>query len=80
MAAFGNENVGWLDVAVNNTFGMRSVQRISDFHSKRKQQLQLHGPPGDVVLQRGPVQEFHGDEGLLVFLTDVMDGADVGMV
>jgi hypothetical protein len=32
------------------------------------------------MLQRLPVQKFHGDEALALVLANFVDGADVGMV
>ena len=42
--------------------------------------FELHGAVADQVLERGAVQELHDQEGAVVFLADVVDGADVGMV
>src|SRR6185437_12889387 len=35
---------------------------------------------GDEVLQRNPIQELHYDEGLVLILPDVVNGADVGVI
>ena len=34
----------------------------------------------DAMLQGLAVEELHGDEGLAVGLTDIVDGADIGMI
>jgi len=33
-----------------------------------------------ITLQRQAVEEFHGDERLVLSLPDLVDGADVGMI
>ncbi len=38
------------------------------------------GPGTDAVLQGHAIEKLHGDEGLTVLVTDVVDGADVGMI
>jgi hypothetical protein len=38
------------------------------------------GPTTDAVLQRQAIQELHHDEGLAFVLSNLVDGADVGMV
>ena len=38
------------------------------------------GRPCDAVFQRRAVEELHHDEGPAVFLANVVDGADVGMI
>ncbi len=40
----------------------------------------LDRAPGDAVLERHAVQEFHGDEGMAFVFADVVDSADVGMI
>jgi hypothetical protein len=35
---------------------------------------------GDEMLQRLPIEEFHGDKGLAVLLANVVDRADIGMI
>src|SRR3984885_4928211 len=80
LPALGHENVCWLDVAVNNAFGVRGIERVGNFNGKIQQGFGVDRPPGDAVFQRLPLKEFHDDESLSIFLVNLMDGADVGMV
>ena len=80
MAARGHKNVGGLDVAMDDPFRMRRVQRVSNLNGQAKQNIGLDGLCGDAMLQRHAVQKFHDDEGLAVLLTNFIDGADIGMV
>ena len=45
VAAIGDENVGRLDIAVNDAFGMRGVQRIGNLNRDRKQLSNSSGLP-----------------------------------
>jgi len=38
------------------------------------------GLAGDTMLQRHAIEKLHGDERLVVVLSDFIDGADVGMI
>jgi len=42
--------------------------------------MSLHGASLDAVLQGLAFQVLHDDEGLSLMLTNVVDGADVGMI
>ena len=44
------------------------------------ERLDVERPPGDAMLQRHAVEKLHGDEGLAIVLSDLVDGADVGMI
>ena len=80
VAAVGHENIGGLDVAVNDAFGVRGVEGVGHFDRKREQALQFHWLAVDEVLQRLAGEAFHHDEEMAVMLADFVDGADVGMV
>ena len=80
VAAFGDEEVGGLDVAVNDAFGMGGIEGVGNFDGEIEEAVQLHGAAGDEMLESLALETFHGDEGLAIFLADIMDGADVGMV
>ena len=80
VAALGDKNIRGLDVAVNDVFGVRGIQRVGDLDGQRQQIFAVHRAPVDAVLQRLPIQEFHGDERLAVLLANIVNRADVGMV
>ena len=80
MSAFGHENIGRLDVAVDDAFRLRRIQRVGHFDSEGENRLQRQGNVADPVLERDALQQFHRDEGMPVRFIDVMNRADVGMV
>ena len=80
MAAFGDEEVRGLDVAMNDSFGMRGIEGVGDFDADIEQAFQFHRAIADAVLQGNALEKFHGDEGFAVVVADVVNGADVGMV
>jgi hypothetical protein len=80
VAAAGDEQIGRLDVAVDDPGGVRSLERVGDFDRERQQQIDLERAPGDAMLQRRPVEELHHEECAAVLFADVVDSADVGMV
>src|SRR5208283_283325 len=80
VASGGDENVGGLDVAMDNALGMRGIEGVGDFGGEGEDYLGIHGAAADAVLEGGAFQKFHGDVGLLAALADVVDGADVGVI
>src|SRR5262249_9097163 len=77
VAPFGNEKVGWLDVPVNDSFGMRRIQRVGHFDAEIKQALHAHWAARYGVLEGFPLQILHGDEPPIALLADFINGADV---
>ena len=80
VSALGDKKIRRLDVAMDDALGMRRIQRIGNLDGQRQQRVQLHGTPGDRVLQGHAVEILHGDKRLAVLLANVVNGADVGMV
>jgi hypothetical protein len=78
VTAFGDEKVGGLDVAVNDTFGVSGVEGVGDFDGEREDGLGFQRSTADLVFQCDAFEEFHSDERLTVLLADIVDGADVG--
>src|SRR5271157_2587588 len=80
VSALGYENIGGLDVAMNDARLMGGVQRIGDVNSQRQQQFRFQRTAADAMLQRHSIEKFHGNERSTVLLVNVVDSADVGMV
>ena len=80
MLAFCDEDVGGLDVPVNDAPGVGSVQRVRDFDPQRQCCFEFEGASRDHVLECYAIKELHNEESAAVVLADVVDRADVGMV
>ena len=65
---------------MDDAFRVCSVECIGDLDGERQNQLGVHGTPGNAVLQRHAVEKLHGDEGVITASSDLVDGADIGMV
>src|SRR5882672_4290390 len=65
---------------MNDAFGMRGIETVGNFNGQIEQRFGVDGTAVDAVLQGLAFKELHDDESLAVFLVDLVDGADVGMV
>jgi hypothetical protein len=80
LAARGDENVGGFYVAMDDAFGMSGIERVGDVHGEFEQCVEIERAAGDSVLERFAFEALHGDEGFAVFLADVVDGANIGVI
>ena len=80
VAALSYENVGWLDISMNDAFGVGSVQRVRHFHAQRQNGRDIQGLAADVLAQRFTVEQFHHQERMARRLAHVIDRTDIGMV
>ena len=80
MVAVGDKNIRGLDVAVDDAFGVRGVERIGNFDAQVEQRFDFERASADGMLQSFSVETFHGEIGVAAVFADVVDGADVGMV
>ena len=71
---------GFFNVPVDDAFGVSRVQCIGNLDGHFEEMLQLHRAVPDVMLQRLTVEILHSDNGLTIFLADVINRADVGVV
>ncbi len=80
VTAARDENVGGLDVAVNDVLGMGGVERVGDVSGEREEGVELQGHVCQYVFERLAVEEFHGDERMALVFANLINRADVGMV
>ncbi len=80
VSAIGDEDVGGLDVAMDDAFRVSGIEGVGDFDGEGENFGGLHGATRDAMFQRHAFEVFHGDEGLAVLLANVVDRTDVGVV
>ncbi len=80
MSRFSDEDVGRLDVAVDDACGVCRIQRISNLNGQRKHHVHLHRTVANHVLEGLTIQKLHRDVKLRVTLAYFVNCADVGMV
>jgi len=80
VAALGDEDVRGLDVAVDDPFGVRGIERVGNLDCEPEEHIGLDGFARDAMPQRHAVEKLHDDEGMAIFLPNLMDGTDIGMI
>src|SRR5215469_17383118 len=80
IATFGNEDVRWFDVAVDNSLRVCGVQSVRYTNRHFEQGFQFHRAASNCVFQRLTFEKFHCDKRSAVLSADVVYGADVWMV
>ena len=77
--ARADEDVGGLDVAVDDARGMGGLECVRDLDPQPEHRIACERTGGESVLQRRALEVLHGDERSSVLLADVVDGADMWM-
>ena len=80
MAIVIDEDVGGLDVAVNDTFGMGSTESVGNFAGKHEKRFQREGLSRNAMLEGQAFEKLHGNEDVIAMLADFINGADIGMI
>ena len=80
VAALGDKYVRRLDVAMNDSLGVRRIERVRNLNPQLQHLLKRQRLAGNAVLQCGAFHEFHGDETASAIFRDFVDGADVWMI
>ena len=76
----GDEDVGRLDVPVDDPSSVRGFKTVGHFERHRQDLAQPPPLRKDGLSQGLALEQFHGDEGLPLILVDVIDGTDIRVV
>src|ERR1700682_4569675 len=80
MTALGYKDIGWLDIAMNDPFGVCCVQRVGDLNAQRKGRRDVERLAADVLAERFPVEQLHHKERMAGRLAHVVHSADIRMI
>src|SRR5215469_18006229 len=80
MAALSDENIGGLDITMNDALAVRGIQTVRNIDGDIEQPIGIYGTVINDVLQRHSVEELHRDEDPTVSLVNFINDADVGMI
>jgi hypothetical protein len=80
LTSIRDEDVRRLDVAVNDPFQVRSVERIGDLDAKIEHGFNFQWLSGNPMPERLPLKQFHGDEASSIGLVNLMDRANVRVI
>src|SRR5246127_1299018 len=80
MPAFGDKNIGGLDVTMNDAFAMSGIESVGHFNRQAEQNVGIERFSANTMLQGNALKKLHGDERLAILLADVVDGANVWVI
>ena len=80
LTAVGDEDVSWLDVAVDDTFGVRGIERVGNLQRQIDEAIVRQRFAADRLVERCTFQQLHDDEVLAGVFADVVDRADVRVI
>jgi hypothetical protein len=80
MTALGHENVGGLDVAMDDAVGVSSIERVCYLNSDIDQAIGFNRTASNKVLEGDAIQVLHSDEPLIIQVSDFVYSANVWMI
>jgi hypothetical protein len=75
-----DEDIGGLDIAMDDAFAMGGVQTVGDFCGEFEKLIRWKRAAEDRVTQSLALQPLHHDEVVAVHMANFVDGADAGMI
>lgn len=80
VAATRDKDIPRLDIAVNDALGVRCVEPFGNLHRKIEKFVEFEWFASDALPQRLSLEELHRKEIPAADLSNLVDGADIGMV
>src|SRR2546429_6016740 len=80
LAAGGHKNSGWLDVAVDDAFGVRGVQRVGHLAPQVQKQVQRERAARDAITKGVAFEILHDEKIAAGGFADVINGANTRVI
>ena len=80
VAATRDKDIPRLDIAVNDALGVRCVEPFGNLHRKIEEFVDFERFASDALPQRLALEELHRKKIPAAHLSNLVDGADIGMV
>src|ERR1700722_3822932 len=80
VSTLGDENIPWLDIAMDDPLRVRHLKRIGDFDGNGKRGFNIYRTATDAMFQRQAIKKFHCNEALTTVLPNFINRADSGMI
>jgi len=78
--AVGDEQIRWLNIAMNNSLGVGSIKRVGNFDGEIQQSLGFEVPANNYLAKRLALEKLHDDERAPLILADLVNGTDIRMI
>src|SRR5580692_4275282 len=76
----GDEDIRWLDVAMDDALCVSCLKRVSDLDCEVQQRVDFQRLDVNFLLQSMTFQKFHCNKGLVTGFADLVNCANVGMI
>src|SRR5206468_3189888 len=80
LTALSDEDVGRLDVTMNDALGMRGFERLGELNADIEQAIKRQGRTKQLVIKALAFEQFHRDERLAVRVFNRVDGTNIRVV
>jgi hypothetical protein len=80
LAPPSNEDVSGFDVAMDDSFAVRGIERLRNGHRKSKKFVHIERLSSDALFQRLALQQLHREEILSVNLANFMNRANIWVI
>ena len=80
VVAAGNKNIGWLDVAVDDAFGVRGIEGVGDLDAQVGKQVKREGAARNAITKGLAFEKLHDEKIAAGGFADVINGADARVI
>src|ERR1700735_2451160 len=80
LPALHQKNIRWLDVAVHDSLRVGRIEAVGDLDADLQKLRYLDGLAANAVFESPALEQLHGDKRTSVKFSDIVNGANVGVI